>query len=141
MSLFSDFEKSIERGFRHWTDRMFGPAQSDDLILLHRAILEEIETGIEVVARGRKIFPHSSLVVTLVSPDAGRRELLQAAFAGEDRLRTTSARRSKRPAARFRAASRLQSGPPKPARARSRSKSGSPPASPAWLPLLAGAGL
>jgi hypothetical protein len=87
MSLFSDFEKSIERGFRHWTDRMFGPAQSDDLILLHRAILEEIETGIEVVARGRKIFPHSSLVVTLVSPDAGRRELLQAAFAGEDRLR------------------------------------------------------
>jgi hypothetical protein len=86
MSLFSDFEKSIEHGFRHWTDRMFGPAQSDELILLHHAILEEIETGIEVLARGRKVFPHASLVVTLVSPDAGRRELLQAAFAGEDRL-------------------------------------------------------
>jgi hypothetical protein len=86
MSLFSDIEKTIERGFRQWTERMFGPAQSDELIVLHRAILEEIETGIEVVSRGRKIFPHASLAVTLVSPDAARRDLLQAAFAGEDRL-------------------------------------------------------
>ena len=87
MSLFSEFERSIERGFRHWTDRMFGPAQSDELILLHRAILEEVETGIEVVSRGHKIFPHTCLVVTLVSPDAARRDLLQAAFAGDDQLR------------------------------------------------------
>jgi hypothetical protein len=87
MSLFSEIEKTIERGFRHWTERMFGPAQSDELILVHRAILEEIETGIQVVARGRKIFPHAHLVITLVSADAARRELLEAAFAGEDRLR------------------------------------------------------
>jgi hypothetical protein len=87
MSLFSEIEKTIERGFRHWTERVFGPAQSGELILVHRAILEEIETGIQVVARGRKIFPHAHLVITLVSADAARRELLEAAFAGEDRLR------------------------------------------------------
>jgi hypothetical protein len=86
MSLFSEIEKSIERGFRRWTERMFGPSESDELILLHRAILEEIETGVQVVARGQKIFPHARLVVTLVSPDAARRELLKAAFGGDERL-------------------------------------------------------
>lgn len=84
MSLFSDIEKTIERSFHRWTERAFGPANSDELLLVHRAILEEIETKIQVVARGKRIFPYARLVVTLVSPDADRRTLYQAAFG--DRL-------------------------------------------------------
>ncbi len=87
MSLFSEFEKSIERGFRRWTERMFGAAQSDDLVSLHHAILEEIDSKVETVARGRRVFPYAHLVVTLISPDAERRAVLAAAFAprlGED---------------------------------------------------------
>jgi hypothetical protein len=86
MSLFSEIEKSIERSFHRWTERAFGPANSDELLLVHRAILEEIETKIQVVARGKRIFPYSRLTVTLVSPDADRRTLYQAAFG--DRLAT-----------------------------------------------------
>jgi FHA domain len=86
MSLFSEIERTIERGFRHWTERVFGPAQSDELLLVHRAVLEEIETRVQVAARGRKIFPYARLAVTLVSPDAGRRALFQAAFAEGNRL-------------------------------------------------------
>lgn len=87
MSLFSEIEKSIERGFRKWTDHVFGPAQSDDLITLHRAILEEIESHVETVARGRRVFPYARMVVTLVAADAGRRAVLESAFGerlGED---------------------------------------------------------
>ena len=84
MSLFSDIEKTIERGFRRWTERAFGPANSDELLLVHRAILEEIESKVQTVARGKRIFPYPRLVITLVSPDSGRRALYQAAFG--DRL-------------------------------------------------------
>ncbi len=87
MSLFSEFEKSIERGFRRWTDHMFGASHSDDLVSLHHAILEEIESKVETVARGRRVFPYAHLVVTLVSPEAERRSVLAAAFGprlGED---------------------------------------------------------
>lgn len=80
MSLFSEIEKSIERGFRKWTERMFGPAEADDLISLHRAILEEVDSHVEIVARGRRVFPYARLIVTLVAADAGRRAVLQSAF-------------------------------------------------------------
>jgi hypothetical protein len=81
MNLFSEIEKTIERGFRYWTDRAFGPANSDELLLVHRAILEEIETKVQVVARGKRVFPYPRITVVLVSPDADRRALYQAAFA------------------------------------------------------------
>ena len=58
MSLFSEIEKTIERGFRRWTERVFGAAQSDELLLVHRAILEEIESKVETLARGRRVFPY-----------------------------------------------------------------------------------
>ena len=86
MRLFGDIEKTIERGFRKWTAQIFGPAQSDELLLLHRAMLEEIEGQVQTLARGRRVFPFARVVVTLVSPDAGRRTLLEAAFGEGGRL-------------------------------------------------------
>jgi len=80
MSLFFEIEKTIERGFRKWTERMFGPAEADDLISLHRAILEEVETHVETVARGRRVFPYARLTVTLAAVDPGRRAVLESAF-------------------------------------------------------------
>ena len=71
MSLFSEVEKTIERTFRKWTERAFGPAESDELLLVHRAILEEIEGKIQVVQRGRRLFPYNDLRVT-VSLAGGR---------------------------------------------------------------------
>jgi hypothetical protein len=84
--LFSGIEKTIERGFRKWTERVFGPAQSDELLLVHRAVLEEIEGKVQTVARGRRLFPFSHLTVTLASADADRRAIYQAAFAEAGRL-------------------------------------------------------
>jgi hypothetical protein len=86
MSLFSEIEKTIERGFRRFTERVFGPAESDELLLVHHAILEEIETKIQTLARGRRVFPFSRVTVTLVSPEADRRALFEAAFAEGGRL-------------------------------------------------------
>lgn len=80
MSLFSGIEKSIERGFQRWTERLFGAAESNELLLTHRAILDEIETKIETLARGRRIFPYARVIVTMVSPDANRRAMLETAF-------------------------------------------------------------
>jgi hypothetical protein len=80
MSIFSEIEKSIERGFRRWTERAFGAANSDELVLVHRAILEEIGTKVQTASRGQRMFPYTRLVVTLVSPDPDRRALYQAAF-------------------------------------------------------------
>lgn len=80
MSLFSEIEKSMERGFRRWTEKMFGPADSDQLLLVHRAILEEIETQVQTLAHGRRVFPFARVTVTLYSPDEARRKLYEAAF-------------------------------------------------------------
>jgi hypothetical protein len=80
MSILSDIERTIETGFRRFTERAFGPAQSDDLVLVHRAILEQVAGKIQVAARGRRIFPYPRVIVTLVSPDSDRRTLYQAAF-------------------------------------------------------------
>jgi hypothetical protein len=80
MSIFSEIEKTIERGFHRWTEHMFGPADSNELLLLHRAILAEVEDKVQIVARGRRIFPFARVVVTLVSAEAERRTILQAAF-------------------------------------------------------------
>ena len=80
MSLFSEIEKTIERGFHRFAERMFGPADSSELILLHRAILAEVEGKVQIVARGRRVFPFARVVVTLVAAEAQRRAILQAAF-------------------------------------------------------------
>jgi hypothetical protein len=88
MNLFSGIEKTIERGFRKWTERMLGPADSDEVLLVHRSILESIETKIQTVARGQRVFPYSRITVTLVSPDADRRALYLTAFGEGGRLET-----------------------------------------------------
>ncbi len=84
MNLFSDIEKTIERGFHRFAERMFGPADSSELLLVHRAILEEVGGKMQIVARGQKVFPYPRVTVTLVAADPDRRALYQAAF-GEDR--------------------------------------------------------
>jgi hypothetical protein len=86
MSLFSEIEKTIERGFRRWTEHVFGPADSDQLLLVHRAILEDLETKIQTVARGQRIFPFPRVTVTLFSQDAERRAVYEAAFSEGGRL-------------------------------------------------------
>ena len=80
MNLFSEIERTIEIGFRRFTERAFGPAQSDDLVLVHRAILEQVAAKIQVAGRGQRIFPYPRVIVTLVSPDPDRRALYLAAF-------------------------------------------------------------
>ena len=84
-SLFG-IEKTIERGFREWTERVFGPAESDELLLVHRAILEEIEGKVQIVARGRRVFPYSRVTVTLVSRRRRPPRLYQTAFGEGGRL-------------------------------------------------------
>jgi hypothetical protein len=86
MSFFSEVEKTIERAFRKWTERAFGPAESDELLLVHRAILEELEGKIQTVQRGQRLFPYNYLRVRLVSQEPERRALFQAAFAQDRRL-------------------------------------------------------
>lgn len=86
MSLFTEIEKSIERGFRHWTERVFGPAQSDELLLVHRAILEDIEAHVQTIGRGQRVFPFGQVTITLVAAEETRRALLLAAFAEGGRL-------------------------------------------------------
>jgi len=86
MSLFSKIEESIERGFRKWTERMFGPADSGELLLVHRAILESIASRVQTVARGKRVFPYGHVTVTLVSADPDRRALYQTAFGEGGRL-------------------------------------------------------
>jgi hypothetical protein len=88
MNLFSGIEKTIERGFRKWTDRMLGPADSDEVLLVHRSILEAIESKVQTVARGQRVFPYSRVTVTLVSSDADRRALYQTTFGEGGRLET-----------------------------------------------------
>src|SRR5579863_5563284 len=86
MKLFSEIEKTIERGFRRWTQRVFGEAESDELLLVHRAMLEEIEGKVQVLARGKRVFPYGRVSVTLSSSDAERRTLYQSAFGDGGRL-------------------------------------------------------
>jgi len=86
MNFFSEVEKSIEKAFRKWTERAFGPAERDELVLVHRGILEEIESKIQIIQRGQRVFPYNYLRVKLVAAEADRRALFQTAFAQERRL-------------------------------------------------------
>jgi hypothetical protein len=85
MSLFTAIEKTIERAFSSWTGRVFGPADSGELIVVHRAILADVETQIQTVQRGKRLFPYNRMTVRLASEDAARRALYLAAF-GQGRL-------------------------------------------------------
>ena len=86
MSFFSQVEKTIEREFRKWTEKAFGPAESDELLLVHRSILDEVASKIQTLQRGQRIFPFNHLVVRLASPDTARRALFEAAFGAQRRL-------------------------------------------------------
>ena len=111
MNLFSGIEKSIERGFQRWTERLFGAAESNELLLTHRAILGEIQTKIETLARGRRLFPFARVVVTIVSADANRRAMLETAFG--ERLEADVREALNPPAANFRAISPSRCAPRK----------------------------
>jgi hypothetical protein len=86
MKLFAGIEKTIERGFHKFAERVFGEAESDELVLVHRAILEEIEGKVQTLARGRRVFPYSRVAVTLTSGDPDRLAVYQTAFADGGRL-------------------------------------------------------
>jgi hypothetical protein len=86
MSFFSEVEKAIEREFRKWTEKAFGPAESGELLLVQRGILDDVAGKIQTAPRGKRFFPFNHVVVRLVSPDAARRVLFEAAFSAEDRL-------------------------------------------------------
>jgi hypothetical protein len=88
VSFFSEIEKALERGFRHWTEKMFGKAEADDLLLVHRAILENVESRIERAQRGRPLFPYNHLEVRLSTPDEHRRAIYVAAFTQDARLQS-----------------------------------------------------
>ena len=86
MSFFSNMEKIIEREFRKWTQKVFGAAESNELLVIHKAILDEVESKIQTVRRGKQIFPYNRLQIRLACPDAGRQALFQAAFVQSGRL-------------------------------------------------------
>jgi hypothetical protein len=86
MSLFADIEKNIDRAFKAFARQAFGVERSNDLVIMHHAILEEIEGKVQVLARGQKVFPFPQVNVTIVGDTPKRRELLQAAFG--ERLQT-----------------------------------------------------
>jgi hypothetical protein len=65
---------------------MVGPADSNELLLVHHAILEEIESQVQTLAHGRRVFPYGHVTVTLVSADPVRRTLYEAAFGTDGRL-------------------------------------------------------
>lgn len=86
MNLFAEIEKKIERGFRSATEHLFGQAESGDLVTLHHAILESVEEQVQVLARGRRVFPFPRVELTLVAAEEARRNLLAAAFGEDQRL-------------------------------------------------------
>ncbi|HTP31236.1 MAG TPA: FHA domain-containing protein [Candidatus Acidoferrales bacterium] len=84
MSLFTEIEKTIDRAFRSWTQRAFGAERANDLVIYHRAILEEIMGKVQVLARGQRVFPFAHVLIRIVGDTERRREVLRAAFG--DRL-------------------------------------------------------
>ncbi|HYG99749.1 MAG TPA: FHA domain-containing protein [Terriglobales bacterium] len=88
MSFFSEIERAVERGFRRWTEKMFGEAEADDLLLVHRAILADVGSKIQTAQRGKPIFPYSRLKVRLSAADEHRRATYAAAFVQDARLQS-----------------------------------------------------
>jgi hypothetical protein len=80
MSLFADIEKRIDSAFRSFTRQAFGAERANDLVVLHHAILAEIESKVQILARGQRVFPFPQVNVTIVGETENRRELLRAAF-------------------------------------------------------------
>ncbi|HKA00507.1 MAG TPA: FHA domain-containing protein [Candidatus Solibacter sp.] len=80
MNLFAEIEKSIDRAFRSFTRQAFGAERSNDLVEIHHLILAEIDSKVQVLARGQRVFPFPQLEVTIVGETEKRREVLQAAF-------------------------------------------------------------
>jgi hypothetical protein len=80
MSLFTDIEKTIDKAFRSFARQAFGAERTNDLVVLHHSILEEIESKVQVLARGQHVFPFPQVNVTIVGDTPQRRALLEAAF-------------------------------------------------------------
>lgn len=86
MTFFSEIEKTIERIFHRSTEKMFGKAEADDLLLVHREILRNVETRIERAQRDKAMFPYNHLTVRLSTPDEHRRATYAACFVQDARL-------------------------------------------------------
>jgi len=86
MTFFSEIEKTIERMFHRSTEKMFGKAEADDLLLVHREILRNVETRIERAQRNKAVFPYNHLAVQLSTPDEHRRATYAACFVQDTRL-------------------------------------------------------
>ena len=86
MSFFDEVEKGIERAFRAWTERFFGAAAADDLVLVHGAILEDIEGRVERFPRGQAGFPYNHVAVRVAAGAEERRAAFEAALAADRRL-------------------------------------------------------
>ncbi len=74
-----------------WFKKMIGKAVGDtqaDLepLVLADNVCRQIEEKIQVLHRGRKLFPFNSLTVQFYSPDSERQELLRAAFVERNEL-------------------------------------------------------
>ena len=86
MTFFSEIEKAIERMFHRSTEKLFGKAEADDLLLVHREILRNVETRVERAQRNQPLFPYNHVAVRLMSPDEHRRATYAASFVQDARL-------------------------------------------------------
>jgi len=86
VTFFSDIEKAIERMFHRSTEKMFGKAEADDLLLVHREILKDVESRIERAQRDQPVFPYNHLTIRLSTPDEHRRATYAACFIRDARL-------------------------------------------------------
>lgn len=72
MSFLQNVEKLIDEKMRQWfSSAGSAPEQGRELIEIHRAILEEVESRAQSRPRGQRVFPYNHLAVTVQTEDAG----------------------------------------------------------------------
>lgn len=81
MSLLHDFERRIDDKLRSLLRSPQAVSARRELIEVHRAILDDVSSHVELLPRGRRAFTSTNLQITVLLPDASRRRSYEIVFA------------------------------------------------------------
>ena len=87
MSLFRNFERTIDEKLRKLFGSQTTPGQGRELVEIQRLILDRVDDRVQQLPRARRVFPYDFVAVRLPVPDAELRAAYETVFVADEALR------------------------------------------------------
>lgn len=69
---------------KNWSSKVSGVPRGREILEIRRDILEDVRDHIQPTGQGRRLLPYSTISIRIAAEDREQREVLDAAFGGDD---------------------------------------------------------